>query len=331
MGRGFLPALPIVVSRDDLLGCFKSIRKRYPGQTKGLDDFLKEVEGKCDGDVLTIPAMESMFGLELEVVLEDRKVLTDPQRDLLDKLMFAGGSKALIRNTDEDGHTLVTAVEVLPRDIAPLLILDASGRVKYTYDLWEMHRRTLRRLKSPRKRYPGLTIHHWKKGGSRTSVQAKPEPFIEAMSAVIGKELNSSSSSKWLVVTRKRKDGDRTDVWERLKASLPSEHLDRVSPITWGMHTATNAFADCTHAMLLGGLYLDREVLEAQCLAASGFYADEKMSALLKAPYVSLDVPCEDVWFQHIGEISHDLLQAACRISIRKGAEAARPSILMSR
>ena len=33
---------------------------------------------------------------------------------------------------------------------------------------------------------------------------------------------------------------------------------------------ATNAFADHTHAMLLGGLYLDDAVYEAQCLAATG-------------------------------------------------------------
>src|SRR5262245_26910245 len=48
------------------------------------------------------------------------------------------------------------------------------------------------------------------------------------------------------------------------------------------------------------------------------------MSSDLKAPYANFDVPPEDVYFQSIGEILHDLLQAACRIRIRKGTEAAQ-------
>jgi hypothetical protein len=235
--------------------------------------------------------------------------------------MLASGHKALVRHTEESGHTLVTAVEDWPRDIAPLLILDASARVKYSYDLWEMHRGTLRRLKSPQKRYTGLFIHHWKKGGSRTSVQANPEQFVEAMSTVISQALNSSSSCKWLVVTRKWKPGDRTDVWEKLKARLPSKHINRVSHLTWGKHTATNYYAGCTHAMLLGGLYLEREVSESQCLAASGLDVETYLSEIQEVPFGS---PYVDVIFQSIGEVHHDLLQAASRIGIRKGAQVAK-------
>ena len=61
----------------------------------------------------------------------------------------------------------------------------------------------------------------------------------------------------------------------------------------------------------LGGLYLDAAVYEAQCLAATGFDASQG---------VPPDLPRK----QAVGEQLHDLLQAACRIGIRKGAEVTK-------
>lgn len=125
--------------------------------------------------------MELMFGLHLEAVLDDRRALTQTQQDLLRTLMLTGGRTAIVRKAaDHRPHMLVSAVEVLPRDLAPLIILDASARVKYDYRLWSTYRGTLSILKRAEKRYEGLTVRHWRAGGGRSTVQANPQRYIEA-------------------------------------------------------------------------------------------------------------------------------------------------------
>ena len=88
---------------------------------------------------------------------------------------------------------------------------------------------------------------------------------------------------------------------------LPIELHSRVFFRTWGQHTATNAFSDCTHIMLVGGIYLEDHNYEAQCLAIGNYDATQPILPEMKAAFAQ-------------GEKLHDILQAACRIGIRKGS-----------
>jgi hypothetical protein len=176
--ESFRPALPIALSRDELLACLVSLRSQFPGQAQGLDDFLQDIGNRNDGKVITVPSMESMFGVDLETVLNERRAITLKERDLLYTLMLAGGKAAIVRKAaTHRPHMLVTATEVFPRDLAPLVVLDASARVKHDYRLWRSHRGTLRNLGRASKRYEGLKIHYWRRGGGRSTVQADPEPY----------------------------------------------------------------------------------------------------------------------------------------------------------
>lgn len=59
------------------------------------------------------------------------------------------------------GNTVLDYRETLPDDILPLVVLDASARVRATYTLWESGREGLHILPSATKRYDDLTVNVW--------------------------------------------------------------------------------------------------------------------------------------------------------------------------
>jgi hypothetical protein len=132
------------------------------------------------------------------------------------------------------------------------------------------------------------------------------ELILPAIAGAITDELTRMPEAKWLVISRKPKGGD-IHLEDRVKRMLPIELRSRVFFRTWGQHTATNAFSDCTHIMLVGGIYLEDHDYEAQCLAIGGYDAAQPILPEMKAAFAQ-------------GEKLHDILQAACRIGIRKGS-----------
>ena len=58
--------------------------------------------------------------------------------------------------------------DTIPSDLAPMVILDASGRCRHTYRLMEEEwRENLVRLKEVCKDYSNLEINVWPCGGAR--------------------------------------------------------------------------------------------------------------------------------------------------------------------
>jgi len=107
--------------------------------------------------------------------------VSDLQRSLRDKqgdirtaatdLWHLFGKKTVVRKDGDPEPTIVSYRENLPDDLAPLVILDASGRVAATYSWWETHRRGLTRLKPGRKHYGNLTLHVWRIGAAHRASQ----------------------------------------------------------------------------------------------------------------------------------------------------------------
>jgi hypothetical protein len=76
-------------------------------------------------------------------------------------VLWMSGHDVRLYKDDFSGVTTITYRESLPREFAPLLVLDASGSLRLTYELWEKGRGNLVALFSPGKTYTNLTIHHW--------------------------------------------------------------------------------------------------------------------------------------------------------------------------
>ncbi len=80
-----------------------------------------------------------------------------------------------------------------------MVILDASGRVRETYALWETERGGLVRLKEAPKDYSPLKIKVWDKGGGKASFFRNGEELARGVAAAI----NERPTERWLVVHQK--------------------------------------------------------------------------------------------------------------------------------
>ena len=79
--------------------------------------------------------------------------------DLVRNVLWMSGHDVRLYKDDWSGATTITYRESLPSEFAPLLVLDASGSLRLTYELWEKGRGNLVDLFSPGKAYSNLTIH----------------------------------------------------------------------------------------------------------------------------------------------------------------------------
>jgi hypothetical protein len=115
------------------------------------------------------------------------------------------------------------------------------------------------------------------------------------------------ASEEWLVIHHKA-DHIRgiPDMPSSLKRKLPLSTFEKTSFRNWGAHKATNAFSHISNIVLAGTLFYRTSQYEAR----------KRLGAALSA-----DQPCitEDEMKEfRIGESANDLLQAACRGSVRR-------------
>jgi len=189
----------------------------------------------------------------------------------------------------------------LPTDLAPLLILDASARIRHTYALWEKERGSLVRLKTAAKDYSKLKVHWWNKGGGRSSIEKTPNIYASA----IGDIINASPDANWLVIYHK--PTGTLNLQNQIKNAFNEKRSQpevKVRFLSWGNHTATNDYKDADHIILAGTLFLPDMEYEARTNAASGKTSTGHRNDKLIAP-------------TKLGEHLHGVLQAACRGSVR--------------
>jgi hypothetical protein len=111
--------------------------------------------------------------------------------------------------------------ETLPQGLAPLVVLDASGRVRSTYSQWEENRDGLVRLSPAPKSYKNLTVHCWQRGGGKSAFNQNGRTLIEGIVSTI----NTKPDEDWLVVFHK--DGIEMN-FERVVRDLIAGNKERV-------------------------------------------------------------------------------------------------------
>src|SRR5262249_20738895 len=122
-----------------------------------LRDFAyDELHGKgVDKSIVTVPDIEPF-----EIPLSDMMDWTedDSLAASMATLYKLSGSKCRVRMNTGEG-TVLAYENFLPLKLAPLLILDASGRHRSIYEQWFEGRGDLRYLHSPQRTIRNLTIH----------------------------------------------------------------------------------------------------------------------------------------------------------------------------
>ena len=203
------------------------------------------------------------------------------------------------------GNTLLDYRNHLPRDFYPVVILDASGRVRTIYEFWQTDRRDLVILATAHKRYDNLTIHVWNRGGGKSAFRSQSSALIEGIAATI----NTKTDEPWLVILHKEDEGH----FSRQKCIPDLMKLigdlvtkpDSVASLTWGNEKATNEFSHVKNVILAGTLFYPKSTYEVRGRASKGMAAEDELDV---ASFKALEM----------GEHKNLILQAACRGSVRK-------------
>lgn len=304
--EAWLPGVPLTVNRDDISFLFKSLRPTYPKLTDDLEDMFVALRNVEDGARFVIPDFTEAHGVELNDVLhlydnprdKPDEALKEDQRLAMSALWYLSGRTVTVRQDGRYGNTALDYRDTFPADLSPILILDASGRVRTTYADIEKERGTLVRLKTSPKHYGPLTVNVWTTGGGKGSFRRNGDKLIEGIAATI----NTKPNEEWLVVVHKAtRDGN---VGERIR-DLVDAGRDKVHVLTWGSHSATNDYSHVPNVILAGTLFYRPSHYEALGRLSAGVSSDRGAYSKQQVRKIEL------------GEHSHLILQALCRGTVR--------------
>lgn len=276
------------------------------GLKSAVDDKLmplaQSLQTAKDHDVFEMPDL-SEYGWDAEAVADLYNEEGD--RQAAEALWKLSGRSVRVR-MDQWGSAALGYDDIFPEDLGPLLILDASGQLRKVYKDWHADRKGLRGLYSPRKSYSGLTIHYQDKGTGRDQYKKSQKSRYELYEGFV-RTIKSIPEHEPILVVHFKASGDRregtADIERELREQLPGRR--NLKFCTWGQHTATNDYADCRHIILASVLQYPTSHTEALGRSAKRLLAEDDYSA-------------DEYARMELGEVAHNLLQAANRGAIRK-------------
>jgi hypothetical protein len=307
--EAMVPGKPITVSRWSISHLFHYLKGDHPALVCDLEELVGQLSAEKDGNRFELPDLAAKHDVGIDEIRAVLRGKADAER-IAEALWPLFGRVVTVRQDSglevgemgavKRGNTILDYSDTLPADLWPVLILDASGRVRDVYRLWEMERGGLVRLAQGPKRYEGHTVHVWKAGGSKTAWKRGASQLLDG----IARTIQTRIEEEWLVVVHKADTIHHVDAERELRVRLPQSA--RVSFTTWGKHDATNEYADIPNVILAGTLFFPKSALEALGRCAAGF------------PSSKGDFERKDLAAVEIGEHHHRILQALCRGKVRK-------------
>jgi len=294
------PAKAVYIRLDDLDGLKAPLRA---GHAELLNHTMAMADVTRNEPAGSIVPMPLELGDLASIALIDRNSFEPSVVRTLDALASLGGRNAVLIKEPKGGQVaLIGCSGDIPKDMAPLVILDASGRLRKTYSLWDRHRGTLRVVADYAHDYRNLNIRWWNRGSGKTTLKADDQraKIVKAMADVI----NAKPSLKTLIIHNKVEGPTGKAIHpfvEELQEKLGIP--DNVQFLHWGRHRATNQFRDYQRVFVVGLSILPEGVSKAIFLAASGLPLHDPSFDEMKAIQQS--------------ESMHQLLQGVCRCNVR--------------
>lgn len=303
--EAFLPGVAIALNYNDLGFLFVPLQRLSLALHAAVVAFFVQLTTTQTGDLIEVPDFEAQFGVSVHDVIAaipngDGR-LRDDQRATAQSIFILAGKTARIWRDNRDGSAILSYQDTLPDDIKPLLVLDASGRVRHTYSDLEKHR-GLKRLKAAPKDYSPLRVHVWRRGGGKASFTGDGGDEI---AKGIATTIATKPTEPWLVVVHKPGRGI-ADVDRRIRRHLSATTAAKVRTITWGQHMAVNDYQDVPNVILAGTLFMR----ESHYVALTHLVQDRPTAPGL--------VSNDDIRRTRIGEHANHVLQALCRGRVRK-------------
>lgn len=295
--EALLPGRPLAISRDAVAALLRPLRGWHPGFTDDLERLFNGLREISDGTVVPIRDLASVHAVDRGEAL--RLVARSPERTAaLETLWDLFGKKATVRREGAWGNAVLDYKNTLPSGINPVLVLDASARVRTAYELWEQ-RGGLTRLPSASKCYRSLNIHWWDTGGGKSGLRQNAEAILNGVAST----MRAKPGERWLVVYH------RTGLGFDFKSQLHTLLRESGVPVDfvhWGAHDATNKFVEIPNVVLAGTLFQRPSYYESLARLALG------------RPSYEGPIDMNIVREIERGEHRHLILQAVCRAAVRK-------------
>jgi hypothetical protein len=125
-----LPGVAVTVSFDDISSIAKAVRLSHTRFATTLDKLNVALLQCEDGGTIKVPDFEALHEVELNALLGAAEHSQADLHKCISDLLALGGRTCAVRKDGAYGHTFLDYKETLPADLAPALILDASGIVK---------------------------------------------------------------------------------------------------------------------------------------------------------------------------------------------------------
>ena len=302
--EAWLPGVPVTIASDDIMLLLKPVRRLSSGCADALSAFAASLSGLKDGEVVDVPDFAVSHGVSFHQVLIDLQGgaggLRDDQQRAASALASLCGRTARVRHDGQTGCTVLSYRDTLPPDLAPLLVLDASARVRKTYEFVEGHRGGLVKLPVAVKDYSPLRVHTWDVAGGKSG-WGKQGDYL--LNGIVGTILERPDE-RWLVIHHM--SGPRVpNIPAQVRRRLKDPRV-AVEFLTWGQHMATNLYADFPNVVLAGTLFMKPSYYTALTHLAQG---RDVAGGLASG---------DDIDAITHGEHANVVLQALCRGRVRK-------------
>jgi hypothetical protein len=134
--EAILPGRTLTASRDGILSLIPPMRRPHPLLAAALDKLQDTLQNAADQSQYVIPDLAAEHRVDITTALA--AVKGDAPAGTVDALWHLFGRIVSVRRDGAPGNTLLEYRDTLSPDIAPLLVMDASARVRETYHLWDV-------------------------------------------------------------------------------------------------------------------------------------------------------------------------------------------------
>ena len=306
--EGLNAALPVSFSLE-AVDAIPAFLKGVKGSATLIDAirlFRFDAAQRKAGNIISVPADLRDPARNMVLALKDATVPVDILR-ALEGLAYLAGQQAVLRrgtfrnDGNLDGLVIVGAGQSLPDDLAPLIILDGSARLRPSYRHWAMRSGNVTFLPKAVADYSSMELHWWNKGAGKWSLA---DPVEREMIVNVAIDLLNGSNEEWLVVHQKRIMPYLTNPGYSVADEIKTKLDDRVKVrfLHWGKHLASNDHRHIRNVLIIGGNDYAHESYEAIYMAATGKLTDiDNGSVRTIGAY----------------EFAHHVYQAACRSNLR--------------
>ncbi|WP_245461538.1 DEAD/DEAH box helicase family protein [Mesorhizobium sp. M6A.T.Ce.TU.002.03.1.1] len=303
--EAILPSKALVVNRGSLMSLVKGFERLYPKLADAIEDFARSLKDH-EGETITVIDIDAYDGPKDGFSLGDFRShhRSSEDQNIAEGLYGLSGRSARVKKDNESGYWTVEYADILPGDLKPMLILDASGGLRADYDLWQEYRKDLTRLPAAGKSYEGFTIHHLdRSAGTRAPKKGLADDVAKMLSEIpVDEEV--------LIVTHKPKEG--RDLPKEILRQVPKDRHGKLRFIHYGIHKATNDFKHIKYQIHVGLFIYPDAQYEAN---GRGAMAADVNRSLTKEEFSRI----------RMGEISDHIFQAAGRGAIRQCVDGKCP------